>query len=143
MNNKPTIEDFKSVLSKIGFKKVNYVLKAKDIDRKVWLCEAMCENGLLIQTKYMVDDEIGEFYADSIDGIIPAFMVELEHQTFGFNKDAYYDHWKATDKYADMYESGPNARSYKTLKRRIKEADAYYDWCCEVYSRLSKLESGE
>ena len=143
MNKKPTIEDFKAVLSKIGFTEGYYVLKARDIDRKVWLCESMCENGLLIQTKYLVDDEIGEFHADSIDDIIPSFMAELEKQTCGFNKDTYYDRWKATEKYAYRYESGPNARCYMTLKRRIKEADAYYDWCCEVHSRLSKLKSGE
>ena len=139
---KPTIEGFKAVLSKIGFKYGRCVLKAKDIDSKVWLCEGLSDNHLLIQTKYLIDDEIGEFRADSIDDIIPSSMTELENQTCGFNKDAYYERWKASEKYADRYESGPKARPYKTLKRRIKEADAFYDWCCEVYSRLSELKSG-
>ena len=139
----PTIEDFKAVLSKIGFTADEYCdLEAKDIDSKVWLSKSMWENGLLIQTKYLIDDEIGEFHADSIDDIIPSFMAELENQTCGFNKDAYYDRWEATEKYADEYESGPNARYYMTLENRIEEADSYYDWCCEVYSRLSKLRSG-
>ena len=138
--NKPTMDDFKHLLSKIGFEDDGFDLVAEGIDGKVWLCESMWENGLLIQTKYLVDDEIGEFHADSIDDIIPSFMAELKQQTCGFDKDAYYDRWEATEKYADEYESGPNARYYMTLECRIEEADAYYDWCCEVYSRLSKLK---
>lgn len=140
---KPTIEDFKSVLSKIGFKDDGFGLVARGIDDQVWLCESMWENGLLIQTKYLVDDEMGEFRANSIDDIIPSFMAELEKQTCGFDKDAYYDRWEATEKYADEYESGPNARYYMTLENRIEEANAYYEWCCEVYSRLSNLKSGK
>lgn len=163
---KITIKEFVEFMGKIGFTQdpqnwpngytdqdvldgVGNIFTS-DIDKHVWINAG---DDIVIESEYLVDDQIAEFDTGSIEDMKISFMKELLSITRNFNKAEMYEHWGCAEGYLEEYEDGvgdpgytinrldrSSDLEYHTLWGMRKQADNMFDWALEIFNRLAKLE---